>query len=625
MQNTFNYLRCQTLFKLCMLFSFLAKTTLYAQDIASLKKELKSAKADSVKCRLLYSLGNAYERTHTDSSFIFFTQSLDIANRTNNKRYIARTMYKMGYMNMYYIKDETKALEWFNRSISVAKLINDYYSMTRCYQIMGIISLHQGIGSPTELLFKAIEFAKKDSDWRSLNDGYAILSNYFNSVHKYDEARKFTELAMQVSEKHDIDEWFDDTLEYCEFLLMQGKKEQILVYARKLEAAKPKLKKTKGEFVYLNNIGRLAKFQKRYDEAEKFFLESLNNERKSSKVDTFHLYFIFKNLESLYVEQNSYKKAYETGKKLTEVLLWLKEKRQTQNSRLEMTKLKANFDLEKKEVEIQLLETKQKQQRVLLIVIAVTALVLISLMIFLQRNRRKIQEQKDALSDLNTTKDKLFAILSHDLRSPVASLKNYMMLINWGALTQNEFAESTSRLNTQLSNVGNILDNVLNWSISQMEGIKPKPEKINVSEIIEEKISMLQFVQEAKQISISNHVSPITEVTFDKNHFRIIIRNLLQNALKFTNTGGNISFDLTKEADSVSLSITDDGVGIAQENLATIFKLGKNNTTLGTSNESGTGLGLALVKELVELNSGKISVKSELGKGTTFMIRCLIN
>ncbi|GGD47119.1 hypothetical protein GCM10011514_08880 [Emticicia aquatilis] len=593
-----------------------------AQDVTSLKNALKLTKADSAKCRFLYDLGDAYERTQPDSSFYYFTQLLEIAKRANNKKYVARAMYKLGYMNMYYTKDETKALEWFNKSISVAKPINDYYSLARCYQIMGIISLHQGIGSPIELFYKAIEFAKKDNDWRSLNNAYAVLSNYYFSTQDYDEALKFTELAMQSSQKNDIDEWFDDGLDYCDILLVQGKKTQAFTLAKKLEVVKPQLKKTEGEFVYLNNIGRLAIILKKYSEAEMLFLRSLESERKAIKVDTFHLSFIFKNLEKLYLEQGAYKRAYQVSKELSKVLLWLKEKRQTQNSRLEMTKLKAKLDLEKKEIEITLLETQRQQQQIFLIIAGVAVMLLIAFLLFLHRNQQKIQAQKDTLSELNTTKDKLFAILSHDLRSPVASLKNYMMLINWGALSQKEFAEATNRLNTQLSNVGNSLDNVLNWAISQMEGLKPKLVKVNVSEIIEEKISLLQFTQEAKQITIYNQVSPIAEVTFDKNHFRIIIRNLLQNALKFTKNGGNITFELHKNGTTTILTITDDGVGIAKDKLANVFDLGKNDSTSGTAHEKGTGLGLVLVKELVELNGGKISVESELGKGTTFSIFC---
>lgn len=605
---------------ICIIFTFIVSLG-YANDIALIKKGLNLAKTDTLKCRLLYDLGNAYESTNVDSSFFYLTQLLKTAKHSNNQKYEARAMYKIGYMHMYYTKDETMALEWVKKSIAIAKPINDYFSLAKSYQIMGIISIHQGIGTPTELLNKSIEFAKKDTDWRCLNDSYAIMSNYFNIIHKYDEARKFTELAMQISEKHDIDEWFNDGIDYCEILLLQGRKEQAHSLAIELDAAKQKLKKSKGQFIHLNNIGRLAKLLKKYDEAEKLFLESLENERKSSKVDTFHLYFIFRNLESLYVEQKLYEKAYDLSKKLTDVVLWLKEKRQTQNSKLEMTKLKASFDLEKKEVEIALLETKQKQQRILTLAIAAIALMLIAFLIFLYQNSRKIKLQKDSLSDLNATKDKLFAVLSHDLRSPVASLRNYMMLINWGALSQKEFAEATSRLNTQLSTVGNSLDNVLSWAITQMQGIKPKPVNTNVFEIIEEKILLLQGIIEVKQISIKNQVSPIAEVNFDKNHFKVIIRNLLQNALKFTEKGGNIIFDLEKDSVFTIITIKDDGIGIAQEKLHTLFILGKNQPTIGTSKERGTGLGLVLVKELTELNGGTISVESQLGHGTTFSIR----
>jgi signal transduction histidine kinase len=240
----------------------------------------------------------------------------------------------------------------------------------------------------------------------------------------------------------------------------------------------------------------------------------------------------------------------------------------------------------------------------------------------LQENKQKLQRQKEALSDLNDTKDKLFAILSHDLRSPVAILKNGLMLIDWGALSQSEFAELTSRLNIQLTDVSNILDNAINWVISQMEGLKSKVIKVNVCEIIEEKISMFMPTQTAKKITIENQVPPTAQVMFDKNHFQIVISNLLQNALKFTDCGGNIVFNLIKFNNSIIISISDNGVGIAEDKLKTLFELGKINSTLGTLRESGTGLGLLLVKELVELNDGILSVKSKIGEGTTFYIKC---
>lgn len=608
-------------FSLWILFSCVT-FVVQAQDITALKKSVTSAKTDSVRSMFLYELGMGFERTYPDSSFYYINQSLQLSKSANNPKGIARAMYGIGYMNMYYSKDETKALEWFNKCITIANKSNYYLYLARSYHILGIISEHQRIGNPFEIYNKALFYAKKSEDWRAIDDIYSILSLYFYSLRKFEEAEKYIVLAMESSQKYDFDVWFSNGLDYCSLLLVQKKNAQAIAVAKKMEIVKPKLKKSKGEFVYLNDIGRLETILKNYSEAEKIYLESLAIEKAKSKVDTFHLYFIFRNLEELYLKQEAYKKAYQASKNLMEVSLWLKDRRQTQDSKLQMTKLKADLDIEKKEVEIALLEEKQKQQRAFLIGVGIVLFLLIAFLFYLQRNQRKIQAQKDVLSELNITKNKLFAILSHDLRSPVASLKNYMMLINWGALSQSEFAESTNRLNTQLSNVGNSLDNVLSWSISQMEGMKPKFVEVNVSEIIEEKISMLLPMQEAKQIKILNQVSPIAEVMFDKNHFRIIIRNLLQNALKFANSGGNIMFDLQKDGASVIISITDDGVGIVEEKLKTLFTLGKNDSTLGTSQEQGTGLGLVLVKELVELNDGKISVESKLGKGTTFSIRC---
>lgn len=606
---------------LWILFSYMSGFVM-AQDIQSLKKSLSLAKTDSTRSRLLYELGMGYERTYPDSSFYYINQSLQLSERTNNQQGIARAMYGLGYITMYYVKDETKALAWFNKCIAIAKRTNDYRYLARCYNILGVISEHQRIGNPFEIYSNALFFAKKSNDWTAINDIYSILSTYFYYLGKYKEAEKYIVLAMEISKKNDIDVWFSNGLDYCSLLVGQDKRIEAITFAKKMDAEKHKLKKSKGEFVYLNDVGRLETILKNYSEAEKKYLQSLAIEKNKPKVDTFHLYFIFRNLEGLYLEQGAYKKAHQASKNLMEVSLWLKDKRQTQDSKLQMTKLKANLDIEKKEVEIAFLEEQQQQQRIFLIVIGVAVLLLITFLIFMQRNRKKIQLQKDTLVELNATKDKLFAILSHDLRSPVASLKNYMMLINWGALSQSEFAESTKRLNTQLSNVGNSLDNALNWSISQMDGMKPNLVKVNVSEIIEEKISILLHTQEAKQIKIKNQVSPIAEVMFDKNHFRIIIRNLLQNALKFTDFGGKIVCDLRKEGSTAIITITDDGIGIAKDKLKSLFELGKNDSTLGTSQEQGTGLGLVLVKELIELNGGKISVESEFGKGTTFSIKC---
>lgn len=172
----------------------------------------------------------------------------------------------------------------------------------------------------------------------------------------------------------------------------------------------------------------------------------------------------------------------------------------------------------------------------------------------LENNNKNINEQKQLIefqaSNLkiaNNTKEKLLAVISHDLRSPIASLKNYMTLIDWGALSQDEFAQSTQRLNAQLNHVGIMLDNVLNRSLTQMEVIRPKVEKVAIGEIVQQQIQQLQPTADAKNIDVVSTVALDITTLADKNHLSIILRNLLQNALKFTEEGGAISISADKK------------------------------------------------------------------------------
>ena len=150
-----------------------------------------------------------------------------------------------------------------------------------------------------------------------------------------------------------------------------------------------------------------------------------------------------------------------------------------------------------------------------------------------------------------------------------------------------------------------------------MGGMKPKIEKIAISAIIDEQIQLLKPIAEAKNISIENNIPSGVDLLADKNHLMIIFRNLLQNALKFTNLGGNISFNYTENG---TIEVKDNGIGMSEKQLANLFQLEKNTSSIGTDNEQGTGLGLVLVKELVEINKGKIVVRSDLEKGTTFNV-----
>jgi signal transduction histidine kinase len=177
-----------------------------------------------------------------------------------------------------------------------------------------------------------------------------------------------------------------------------------------------------------------------------------------------------------------------------------------------------------------------------------------------------------------------------------------------------------------------MFENVLHWAISQMQGIKAKRELVKIADIINEQIELLKPIANSKQIEIQQLISNDLTIELDKNHLALIIRNLLQNALKFTNTNGVISFKAQKTSNLQSpitknteggylIEIKDNGIGMSADVLTKLFKTTENANRKGTHEEAGTGLGLILTKELVELNRGQISVSSEVGKGTTFGLR----
>ena len=589
-------------------------------SVSTLKKQLLSASADSIRCSLLYQLGGTYEFSCPDSCNYFYKKSLELALRLHDQRAAAQAMQRIGYVYLFYSKDETKALMWLNKAMIIAKKTNHSLVLSQIYHCLGIIASHQHVGNTYDLYMQALDYAKKANNWEVLHDSYSIVSQHLISLKKHKEAEKFALLALETCEEKDTDTWFSEGLDYYEMLMLQNRQVEARQFAQKLSSFKDKLKMTKGYFVYMNDVGKLETMLKDYDQAELRFLKILEFETKKPKIDTFHLYFIFRNLENLYLQKQEYKKAYEASKNLMDVRLWLAQKRQTQDSKLQMTQMKAASDLEKKEIKIALLETQKKQQLVLLVMAIAVAIMLISFMVFLQKNKQRVEHQKTELGQLNSTKDKLFAILSHDLRSPVASLKNYMMLINWGALSQVEFAESAQGLNLQLSNVNTMLENVLNWSVSQMGGMNPVIEKIALLPIIEEEIQLFKPVSDIKQIRVDNQTLPQSNLLADKNHLTIIIRNLLQNAIKFTNFGGNITFSYTEKAGIGKIEVKDNGLGMTKEKLENLFQFKKQISSSGTAQEQGTGLGLILVKDLVEINNGKIVVKSELEKGTIFEV-----
>ncbi len=223
------------------------------------------------------------------------------------------------------------------------------------------------------------------------------------------------------------------------------------------------------------------------------------------------------------------------------------------------------------------------------------------------------------LRELNATKDKFFSIIAHDLKNPFNDLMGFTQLL---ALNIDKYdktkIEQFAHIIHQSSKLAyNLLENLLDWSRSQTGTLRFKPEKISLKKIIIENINLLESTARNKNIKIYSEVESETFAFADKNMVRTIVRNLISNAIKYTNQGGHINIQ-SKCNSHCEISITDTGIGISIANINKIFKIDESFSTIGTEREKGTGLGLILCKEFVEKNGGKLWVISEPDKGSTF-------
>ncbi len=232
----------------------------------------------------------------------------------------------------------------------------------------------------------------------------------------------------------------------------------------------------------------------------------------------------------------------------------------------------------------------------------------------------KIAKQNQQLAELNATKDKFYGIIAHDLRGPFNAILGFseLLMTNLHDFSTNKIEQMLSNVNSAAKDTFNLLENLLEWVKSQTGRIEFEPQLFNLSDVINNVVSFSENMAQVKNITIKHNISSSFMVYADKNMVSTILRNLISNAIKFTNRNGNISIEEDQNPDVTVITVCDTGVGIDQETLQNLFKLSEKVSLSGTENERGTGLGLILCKEFVEQHNGKIWVESELGKGSRF-------
>lgn len=448
----------------------------------------------------------------------------------------------------------------------------------------------------------------------------------------------------------------------CE--MQQRNYEQAITYLQQIENIKEKdllgIKKTS----VLQNIGLCYLLLTKYNKAEFYLIKTLKIQEKVK--DTSKLIIGYMNLANLYYRQDKkelgidfFKKAYDLSKhtndfrtkrntafnmsaieerrnNLTAALKYIKEYKKwndslnNQNRIYEVAKKEKEFAVKEKQKEVDLLAVQNKlktAERNNFIYAASVLLILLLTSGYFYREKVKtnklISAQKETLNELNATKDKLFSIVSHDLRSSVNALKSSSKVLLDNLASKNiEALEALLNKNSAIVNGAyGLLDNLLNWALLQTNGGYFYIESIRLFVIVEHVAYNYQAIFSQKEIHFNNSVSKKDIAFADQESLKIILRNLIDNAIKFSKPNGSIEIYTENSSNSYcNLIVEDTGVGMTEETRLNLLE----DTVLLSKKEHedtiGTGLGLQLCKSMIKKNNGKFSIESELGKGTKMIV-----
>ncbi|MFV0376159.1 MAG: ATP-binding protein [Mangrovibacterium sp.] len=481
-------------------------------------------------------------------------------------------------------------------------------------------SLNLGIGS---VYFDLAEYAKAEPYYlqaNNLNESFSDFEKRPEAAHNlgliylrlrdYPQALAFTTISLRLAEK-------------------QSDAYQVIECYRAL-----------GGVYYL---------QSNFKEAEAYYLKALQISKEIKQPNSIignyrnlylNSYFwgLKTNRADLFEKAYSYEKTWNSMRDslyqsdLAEQLLELEKKYETEKKNAQIELLSKDNLIKEEELVI---EQQQRRFMVVLILALFVVILVVSYFFWYYRKisrtlrtqsqlileqKEHIARQNDELQKAIDTRDKLFSIIAHDLRSPLVSISNFVQLVNF-YLRDNKL-DSIQQLATDMgrknAQVLQLTDNLLNWAQTQSGALQPKTEQINLKQILDECYELYQHIALDKQIELTIPGESAYQVIADRNMIRTICRNLINNALKFTPRKGRVEVSCYLDGQMVWVKVTDSGIGIASEKINRLFSPNKSDVLPGTEGEKSSGLGLLLCKEFVDIMNGQLRVESEVGKGSSF-------
>lgn len=464
----------------------------------------------------------------------------------------------------------------------------------------------------------------------SLNDYKGILFGYFGlssvSLNKkdYAAAKKYCQEAIQLRKDYGVSTAFGFIYYILgEVAIEESKLDSALYYFQKgidisLEQNE---KKVAGDCYW--GLGQVYYLNKDYTKAKKY-ITLYNNliDFIDTRVNTI--------LADIYQSEGKLQKAYQLLQQNNK--LRIEQDSAGSTNKMVSKLLSLNFeqaqaqDALKQKIQAQELEIQKKNNNYLTLGILGSVCLFLGTLFFLYRLRLKqqtiasqkaeIEEKNQGLEELNTLKDKTFAVLAHDLRSPIGGLNQVLEMTSKSELSRAEFLEMVDDLKKNTSAVYDNLNNILEWANLQLHGNVSKATILDLQEEVDKVKSFLSNLIQQKRLHFYNQIPPNTKVSINKNHLNIVLRNLVSNAIKYTEEHGNITISNEINEDKVIVRVKDTGIGVTEEEVTRIFDIG--TSTWGTAGEKGIGLGLNLCKEIIEKYNGSIGVKNNKDVGSEF-------
>jgi two-component system sensor histidine kinase/response regulator len=536
----------------------------------------------------------------------------------------AGTMFGNGRMD--------EALKYFMESARAHERQNRPLAQALCYFEMGLIQHKAENYEEAEAYYnKTLVLASDSLDHRTRINCYNGLAMILRERKQLDTALRDFRKAYQIAEKNNDTVWMGILSGNIGsiHMLTSNYDSSLYYHFRDLDVVRNTLE-FENEIETYSNIANVFLLKKDFANTKSYLDSAVDiiSGRKIKFNDFFNpMDEINKTYAALYAATGDYKKAYLFHEKYHEVA---KTKLQNVNGR-NLKNLQSAFTFEQKQNELELLQKINAahllvidQQRFIgiasgFIIVSVSLLAYVAFRTSSQRKKlnKQLFNSNAELERLNSVKDKLFSVLSHDLRSPMGSLKALLNLFDNASLTPKESSEVLRKLNHQLEVSENLLESLLQWAKAELSE-KIDSEKVILADVVHTVAIQLRSRIEEKNISLCNDVNFQLIALADGMQVEIILRNLISNAVKFTPAGGVINIQGKAGENSVLITVEDNGLGMRKEDVENLFKPGKHFSTPGTNDEKGTGLGLIITKEMVTKNGGNIWVNSSKDKGTVF-------